>query len=238
MPPQTPQAAERGALGRACPKPQRPLVPAGPLPLRASPKHQHPTASYPEGQVLRDLYGTEPFLPTLPRVSNQQHWFTEFQCPSHQHRQSPHALGPHDVAELRLPGGCRSRQFTYQGQSTHVGSNMSTTQIHFPWDMMAYSLSNLRTFSLEKSDWGHNFFLKCFSRTSWITTTSSCFLTRPARSIKPWGEKKELLSVNTKERWDYGALAAVKRKPEDLLWKQRDPTATNCSLHQMTSRWI
>lgn len=129
-----PKQQERGALGRASPMPQRLLVNTGPLPSASespSPKHQHPTESLiQKGKCCMNSMEQNP-VSTLPRVSNQQHWFTELQCSSNQHRQSPHALGPHDVAELRFQGGHRSRQFTYQRQSTRLGSNTSTTQFIF-----------------------------------------------------------------------------------------------------------
>lgn len=104
------------------------------------PKTQHPTMSliqkgthYMNSTESNWTLKTSYCLPTLPSVSNQQHWFTEFQRPSHQHRQSPHALGPHDVAEFILQCGYLSRQFTYQRQSTYLGSNMNTTQFILLW---------------------------------------------------------------------------------------------------------
>lgn len=56
------------------------------------------------------------------------------------------------------------------------------------------SPSSFLTLSPEKRDSGYIFFLKCFSRTLFITSTSSSFLTLPARSIKPIKQGKRKIN--------------------------------------------
>lgn len=65
---------------------------------------------------------------------------------------------------------------------------------YFFFPPLGNSPSSFLTLSPEKRDSGYIFFLKCFSRTLFITSTSSSFLTLPARSIKPIKQGKRKIN--------------------------------------------